>query len=69
MPSEWLPEISHRAEDAGLSLLWHRDSDSGAESVTLLDKGHRPLYHWPYVPSLTEAREKADEILNEGVII
>ena len=67
MPSEYLEDISNRAESAGLCFLWHRDSE-GYESVTLLDRDHRPLYHWPYVPSLTEAREKAHEFINEGVI-
>lgn len=66
MASEWIGDnLSMAAQAAGLNLLWHRDPYNN-ESVTLLNEHRDALYYWPYTPSLTEAREKADEILNEG---
>ena len=66
MASEFLRDIlPSDAEEAGLLLLWHRDREH-RESAILINKDRQALFSWPYVPSLTEVRDKAMEFLKKG---
>ena len=66
MASEFLRDrLPADAEDAGMFLLWHRDPEK-RETVTLVNRDHRALFLWPYIPSLTEARDKAMELVKDG---